>query len=163
MRGTTSQVFDIQRVRTIQSSNGALVVVLGSGLVARFPPDHPDRDRMLREAEDSMQPGRSVAVLVGGAGHLLELSHAQDTRVNSFREDGEDPGRLAVWCWEFSPVCYLTRDHPEFDRIRRALAEAAGSGRRVWLVNRMHLVEGDTEIWWKILDVCPAEALAAGR
>jgi hypothetical protein len=36
--------------------------------------------------------------------------------------------------------------HPEFDRIRATLAEAAASGSRIWLANRMHLVEGVSEI-----------------
>lgn len=153
MLGTSAQVFDIQNVRTIQSSNGALVVTFGSGLVARLVPDHPDRDRILREAEHSLQQCWPVGVLVNGEGHLLELSHTHDTCVNVLREDEEDKGRLAVWFWEYSPVCYLTRDHPEFDRIRATLEQAAASGTRVWLANRMHLVVGETEVWWKILDV----------
>jgi hypothetical protein len=162
MPGTTPQVFDIQTVRTIQTSNGALVVAFGSGLVARFPPDHPDRDRMLREAEDSLRQGRPVGVMVNGDGRILELSHAHETCVDSIREDEEDKSRLAVWFWEYSPVCYLTREHPEFDRIRATLEQAAASGSRVWLANRMHLVEGTTEIWWKILDVRPTKPLPSG-
>jgi hypothetical protein len=155
MIGTRIQVFDIQKIRTIQSCNGAVVLTFGSGLVARFPPDHPDLDKMLREAEDNLQQGRPVGVLVNAMGQILELSHAHDTCVDSVRDDEEDEGRLPVWCWEFSPVCYLTRDHPEFDRIRATLEQAAASGSRVWLANRMHPVEGETEIWWKILDVRP--------
>jgi hypothetical protein len=162
MLGTTTQVFEIQTVRSIEPSNGAPVVVFGSGLVARLPPDHPDRDRMLREAADSLRQRRPVGVLVNGEGRLLELSHAHDTSVRSLREDEEDSSRLAVWFWEFSPVCYLTRDHPEFDRIRPTLEQAAASGSRVWLANRMQLVEGETEIWWKILDVRPVESIPPG-
>src|SRR5262249_42493884 len=94
-----------------------------------------------------------------GEGRILELSHAHETCVNSIREVGEDPSRLAVWFWEYSPICYLTRAHPDFDRIRATLEQAATSGNRVWLPNRMHLVEDETEIWWKILDVRPVEPL----
>src|SRR5262245_3663752 len=162
MLGTTPQVFDIQTVRAIQPVNGALVVTFGSGLVARLPPDHPDRDRMLREAEYSLQQRSPVGVVVNGDEHLLELSHAHETGVRSVREDEEDRSRLAVWLWDYSPICYLTRDHPEFDRIRTTLAQAAASGGRVWLANRMHLVEGQTEIWWQILDVRPSDALPPG-
>jgi hypothetical protein len=159
MLGTTAPVFDIQTVRTSQPSNGAVVVAFGSGLAARVPPDHPDRDLMLRDAEDSFQRRRPVGILVDGDGRLLELSPAHDTGVYSVREDEEDRSRLAVWFWGYSPVCYLTRDHPEFERIRATLEQAAASGGRVWLANRMRMVEGDTEIWWKILDVRPIEAV----
>jgi hypothetical protein len=163
MIGTTPQVFDIQTVRTLRPANGALALTFQSGLVAWLRPDHPDRDALLRDGEDSIRQGLPVGVMVDGEGRLLELSPTFATGVRSVREDEEDPSRLAVWCWEFSPVCYLTRNHPEFERIRATLAEAAGSGRQVWLANRMHLVEGETEIWWKILDVRPMEALPEGR
>jgi hypothetical protein len=159
MLGTTSQVFDNQTVSTIQPSNGAFAVAFGSGLVARFPPDHPDRDRMLLEAESSLRECRPVGVMVNGDGRLLELSHAHETSVRSVREDEEDSSRLAVWFWEYSPVCYLTREHPGFDRIRALLEQAAASGGRVWLANRMHLTQGETEVWWIILDVRPTQPL----
>lgn len=148
----TSRVFDIQTGSAIQPSNGATLIVFGNGLAARVPPHHADRDRMLREAEDSRQRGRPVGLIVDGEGCILELSHAHDTGVSSVREDDEDKSRLAVWLWAYSPVCYLTRDHPDFDRIRGTLEQAAASGSRVWLANRMHLVEGEAEVWWKILD-----------
>jgi hypothetical protein len=162
MLGTTAQVFGIQAVRAIHPSNGALLVTFGSGLLGRLLPDHPDRDWILREAEASLQERRPVGVLVNGEGHFLELSHAHETCVDCIREDEEDNSRLAVWFWEYSPVCYLTRDHPEFDRIRATLEQAAATGGRVWLANRMHLVEGETEIWWKILDVRPLAAIPPG-
>src|SRR5262249_37649690 len=105
---------------------------------------------------------RPVGLIVDGEGQILELSHVYDTSVDSIREDEEDRSRLVVWCWDYSPVCYLTRDHPDFDRIRATLDHAAASGRRVWLANRMRLVESETEIWWKILDVRPIESLTPG-
>jgi hypothetical protein len=162
MLGTTPSVFDIQTIRTIAPSNGAIVVAFGNGLVARVPPDHPDRDSMLRDAEDSLKRRRPVGVLVDGDGWLLELSPAHDIGVRSVREDEEHTSRLAVWFWAYSPVCYLTRDHPEFERIRATLEQAAATGGRVWLANRMRIVEGETEIWWKILDVRPIEAVPPG-
>jgi hypothetical protein len=162
MIGTVPQVFDIQPVATVQAANGAMMVTFPSGLVARIPPDHPDRDRMLREAECSQQQRRPVGLLVDGEGRLLELQAAHDTGVRSLRDDEADPGRLAVWCWAYSPVCYLTRDHPEFDRIRATLAAAAVSGGRVSLANHMHMVEGEREVWWKILDVRPLDEAATG-
>jgi hypothetical protein len=117
---------------------------------------------MLREAERGLQQRRPVGVMVDGDGRLLELSPTHDTGVCSVREDEEDRSRLAVWFWGYSPVCYLTREHPEFDRIRATLEQAAASGSRVWLANRMHLVEGETETWWKILDVRPIKPPPSG-
>jgi hypothetical protein len=99
MRGTTSQVFAIQTVRTIQPSNGAVVVAFGSGLVGRFPLDHPDWESMLREAQSSLAEGKPVGVQVDGDGLLLELSHAHEPGVYSIREDEEDNCRLAIWFW----------------------------------------------------------------
>ncbi|HEV3255699.1 MAG TPA: hypothetical protein VG013_02345 [Gemmataceae bacterium] len=161
MLETTTQVFDIQTIGTIQPYNGALVVAFGSGLVARLPPDHPDRDRMLREAVNSLQQRRALGLMVNGDGQILELSYAHDTTVRSIKEDEEDKSRLAGWFWEYSPVCYLTREHAEFDRIRATLEEAVASGSRVWLANRMHLVDSETEIWWKILDVRAVRSLTS--
>ena len=162
MLETTSLVFDIQTVRALQPSNGAVMATFGSGLLAHFPLDHPDRDQMLREAKDSLRERRPVGLLVDGEGQIVELSHVHDTCVDAVRAEEEDRSRLAVWCWDYSPVCYLTRDHPEFNRIRAALDQAAASGSRVWLANRMHLVESETEIWWKILDVRPIESVPSG-
>jgi hypothetical protein len=160
MLGTTLRVFDIQVVRAIQSSNGALAITLANGLIARLVPDDVDRDRMLRAAEESLRDHRPVGVLLDGE-HVVELSPAHETAIASIRED-EDKNRLAVWFWEYSPVCYLTRDHPEFDRILALLEQAIASGHRVWLANRMHLVESETEIWWQILDARSAGPLALG-
>lgn len=159
MIGTTCQVFDIEAVRTVDATNGTPVVTFESGLVARVPQDHPDRDKIIREAQRSLQDCRPVGVMLNGDGRVVDLNAAHQTTVRSVLEDEDNPGRLAIWCWEFSPVCYLSRDHPEFDRIKAALQQAAASRTRVWLANRTHLVHDETEIWWKILDVRPVSAL----
>src|SRR4051794_14763227 len=145
MLGITPQGFDIQTVSTVQPSNGARVVGFDGGLVARLPPDHADRDRILFDAQDSLRRRRPVGVVLDSSGGILELTHAHETGVDSVQEDDEDKTRLAVWCWEFSPVCYLTRDHPESNRIRETLEQAA-SGGRVWLANHARRVESETEV-----------------
>ena len=89
-------------------------------------------------------------------GTVVDLSWACDSSVNQIRDDPEDNSRLEVWFWAFSPVCYLTRDHPEFERIRSTLTEAATAGSRVWLANRFHMIEGTTETWHKLMDVRPS-------
>jgi hypothetical protein len=97
MLGPTSQVFDIQTVRAIEPSNGAIVLTFGNGLVARIPPAYPDRDSMLREAENSRTEHWPVGVLVNREGSILELSHAHETGVNCVREAEEEEGRLPIW------------------------------------------------------------------
>jgi hypothetical protein len=138
-------------------------VTFGSGVVTRFPPGHPDRDRILREVQFNFQEGRPVGVLVTGNGHILELTHAHETCVDSVREVEKDNTPLAIWFWEYSLSCYLPRDRPEFHRIRATLEQTAATGERVWLVNRLRMVESDTEIWWKILDVRLLAAPPEGR
>jgi hypothetical protein len=159
MLGTTSLVFDIQPVRSIKACNGALTVALGNGLVGRLAPDHPDRDNIQREGEHSLRERLPVGVLINGDGVILELTHAHETSVRSVRLAEEDTSRLEVWFWDYSPVCYLSRLHPEFDRILATLEQAAATGERVWLANSMHQVETETEFWWKILDVRPLTGL----
>jgi hypothetical protein len=139
----TTQVFDIQNVRAVQCPNGSVAITFQSGLVAWLPSDHPEHDRILHEVECSSQWGRPVGVLVNGDGRLLELSHTHDTSVHSVQQDEEGKSRLAVSLWGCSPVCYLTLDHPEFDRIRATLEQAIATGTRVWLANHMHVVEGE--------------------
>jgi hypothetical protein len=162
MNRTSYQTFDIQTVQAIQPTKGALGVVFANGLAATIVGDDPQRDRLLREAERSKQQQRPVGVLVDADGRLRELSPTHEVSVRSIREEPDEPTRLAIWFWSYSPVCYLTRDHPEFDRIRAILEHAAATGGRVWLANRLDLVDSATERWWQILDVRPADAAAAG-
>jgi hypothetical protein len=60
-------------------------------------------------------------------------------------------------------MCYLAKDHPEFDRLHASLAAAAGTPAQLWVANYSQMVkdeptsdEGEFEIWWKIMDVRPA-------
>jgi hypothetical protein len=97
-----------------------------------------------------------VGVLADGEGRLIELSHAHQAPVRSVAEDPEDHSRLVVWFWGYSPVCLPTPDHPAIGRIRTTLERAVASGQQVWVANWRHMIEGETEIWWKILDVRPS-------
>jgi hypothetical protein len=162
MIGTTTRVFDIQTVRSIQPSNGAVVITFTSGLVGSVPQNHPDRGKVLYEAEFALQQRWPVGVMMDRAGHILDLNNAHESLVDRIRQDEENQSRLMVCFWGYSPVCYLTFDHPEFDRIRATLEHAIAKGTRVWLANHMHMVEGETEIWWKLMDVRPLEPVPPG-
>ena len=72
------------------------------------------------------------------------------------RPEEVDPSRLLVECWAYSPICYLTKAHPEFERIKHTLERAASMAEPVLSANHMHLVEGEAESWYTIKDVRPA-------
>jgi hypothetical protein len=55
--------------------------------------------------------------------------------------------------WAYSPICYLKRSHPEFERIKHTLEQAITKDEQVILANHMHPVEGETETWYSIMDV----------
>jgi hypothetical protein len=69
------------------------------------------------------------------------------------RPDEEDPSRLLVEFWAYSPICYLTKDHPDFERLKQTLECAAATDEPVSFANHRHMVEGETETWWKLMDV----------
>jgi hypothetical protein len=100
-------------------------------------------------------------VQLDASGRVIDLNEAHDVTVRYIRENESAPDRLKVALWGFSPMCYLAKDHPEFERIRSALAAAAGTPARLWVANHSQMVkdepadDGDFEVWWKIMDVRP--------
>ena len=63
--------------------------------------------------------------------------------VRPFRND---PNRFEVGFWAFSPVCGLTRDQPDFERIHPTLTAAVESAQMVWVVTHSQdVVEGEPD------------------
>ena len=147
--------FEILRVTQLQAGEGAVKLVFEGGLTAAFPADHPDRDHFVREVEYSIRHGQPVGIGLDRAGNIVDLHHTTDVLVELVREDKEDPDRLAVGFWGFCAVCYLVRDHPDFERIRDTLKEAATTRRRLWFANYSWPEQSGTEIWNRIMDVRP--------
>jgi hypothetical protein len=94
------------------------------------------------------------------SGRVLDLAAAHDTAVRSVREFPHDPSRFLVGFWAYSPVCGLTRDQPEFERIYATLTEAAQTGQMVWVVTHsQEVLEGEPDedglmpTYPKIMDV----------
>jgi hypothetical protein len=145
--------FDIQRVREVRPCDGGMQVTFVSGLSGCLRKGHPDYERALHQARNSLQHGSSVGLMVNEAKEFVELSDTYQSTVRHVRDDEDDPGRLMIEFWAYSPICYLTRDHPEFERIKHTLASAAANDQQVLFANHRHMVEGDTETWWKIMDV----------
>src|SRR5262245_16470403 len=44
---------------------------------------------------------------------LVDLHSWHQSAVRHVRPDEDDPRRLMVQFWAYSPICYLTKDHPE--------------------------------------------------
>jgi hypothetical protein len=150
------QTYDIQRVREVLPCAGGMQVVFPTGLSACFRKEHPDYERLLHHARSSLQDGGAVAFLVNEGGDLVELNYTHQSAVRRVRTDEEDRNRLMIEFWAYSPICYLTRDHPEYDRIKDTLERAAATETPVIFANNMHMVVGETETWWKLMDVRPA-------
>jgi hypothetical protein len=158
----SSQAF-IEVVTDLQAEDTGTRLLLRNGLRVYLPAEHPDRELILREARRSLQRQEPVGVLVDAAGRVVDLNYTYPVTVHAVQEDDEDPTRWMVLFWGFSPVCYLTKDHPDRERIRATLEEAARLGQPVWLANRLWPAQGETEIWQQILDVRPRHSLPASR
>jgi hypothetical protein len=128
---------------------------LQNGLIALVAADRPDYELILRNAESSQRLEQPVGIILDLAGHLLDFNYTYQSLVRYAQDDEDDPNRVAVGFWGYGPLCYLTRDHPEFERIKRTLDEAVAAGSMVWFANESQMVESETEIWWKLMDVRP--------
>jgi hypothetical protein len=150
-------VHDIQTVTGLQPcDSGAVRIDFRGGLSATLSPEHPDRDVILLQIDRSFRQGDLVGVMVDAAGRLVDLRYANRVTVRYVKDDEEDENRVMVAFWGFSSIGYLTRDHPDFERVRTTLAEAAANGSPVWFANRTWPVEGENEIWNRIMDARPA-------
>jgi hypothetical protein len=161
--GTNSMIFDIQVVADIQRVDKGAKLLFHNGLAATLPAQQPDYDLILPRVESSRRERQPVGIVYDADGRLVTLNHAYPSTVRCARDDDEDSNRVMVEFWGFSAICYLTRDHPEFERIRTTLAEAAATGATVWLANWPWPVEGETEIWNKLMDVRPELAPVQAR
>jgi hypothetical protein len=159
MLATAVQVYDIQIVTDVQPRDGEVELTFHSGLKARFSTDHPYRNLFLLQADGSWRHAMPVGVIVDPNGRVVDLSYAHGVSVAHIKDDEEDSTRVYVGFWGYCAVCYLTRDHPEFERIQATLKAAAASKSRVWFANETDLIEGETEIWSRIMDVRPIEPL----
>jgi hypothetical protein len=160
---TTSLVYDIRFVASVQPGDAGVQLTFRDGSVAHLDEAHPNFDTLLVLLKSESCRCWPVGVLLDASGRVIDLNEAHDVTVRYIREEEDTADRMKVALWGFNPMCYLSRDHPEFDRIRSTLAAAAGTSTRLWLANHSQMVndeprtgDGEFEIWWKILDVRPA-------
>jgi hypothetical protein len=160
MLETACQVHDIQPVVNMLPCDGAWKLTFPNGWEVTLSADHPDYELLVGKAQRSMHRRKPVGVAVDANGRLIDLNHTYQVSVSWVRDDAEDSNRVMVAFWGFSAICYLTRDHPEFERIRATLTDALASGGQVVFANYSWPIEGETEIWNKLLDVRPVSGPA---
>jgi hypothetical protein len=159
---TTSVLFDIRPIVRVQRQAGRVQLTFRDGSVAHLEEAHPHFGTLMVFVDSESEQGRPVGVMLDASGRVIDLNEAHDVTVRYIRENQDTPDRLKVALWGFSPMCYLARDHPEYDRICSTLGAAAGTPTRLWVTNHSQMVqdepttEGEFEIWWKIMDVRPA-------
>jgi hypothetical protein len=132
-------------------------------LEATLPTTHPDFDLLRSAVEWSVDTGRPVGFVLEGGDRIVALNHSYDSSIRSVGDDPEDGSRIIIGFWAYCSICYLTRDHPDFERILGILREAATAGRPVVFVIETWPIEGETEIWAKIMDVRPLPVPAPAK
>jgi hypothetical protein len=162
MLQTACQIYDIQVVTHALPCNGDLKVTFQSGLVATLPANHPDQEIIRDLIQDSLLVKTPLGILIDTSGQITELNYTYESTVRYVGDDTR-PDRLLLGFWAYSAVCYLMRDHPEFERIQATLTEAARSGSRVVFANYMWPAKDGTNRWLKILDVRPLPPLPPDR
>lgn len=130
---TTVPAYGIRLIDEISRTDGGARVTFRDGSLACLESDQANFEHLLWLAEWS-RPSRPVGVLTDATGHIIDLNSAHDTGVAWIREFAMDRSRFRVAFWAYSPICGLTREHPEFDRIHATLTAAAGTQQQLWVV-----------------------------
>jgi hypothetical protein len=110
----------------VSRADGGARVVFRDGSHAQLESSHANFEHLLWLAEWS-RAGRPVGLVTDSAGRIFDLNPAHDTGVAWVRALSTDFSRFRVAFWAYSPVCGLTREHPEFERIYATLIAAAAT------------------------------------
>jgi hypothetical protein len=160
---TTNVVFKTQPIQDVRQTTEAVYITLRDGSVARLDLHHPHFDVLMIYVESDLRRSRPVGIAMDSSGRVLDLGGAHDTPVRSVREFPNDRNRFQVGFWAYSPVCGLTRDQPDFERIHATLTKAVQAGQMVWVVpHSQEVVEGEPDedglipAYPRIMDVRPA-------
>jgi hypothetical protein len=158
----TAVVHDIRPVAEVAPVEGGLRITFRDGTTAFLDGSHSNFELLRIHAVSNQGGAVPVGVVLDADGGIVDLNTAHDASVQFVQEVPEDNNRLKVAFWGYSPVCYLSREHPEFDRLYSTLTAAAGTRTMLWVANYSEMVEdqpktpdGEYEIWWKIMDVRP--------
>jgi hypothetical protein len=132
---TTVPAYSIQLIDAVSRADGGVQVAFRDGSRAWLDSGQANFEHLLWLAEWS-RPSRPVGVVMDAAGRILDLNAAHETGVAWVREFPTDRNRFRVAFWAFSPLCGLTREHPEFERIFATLTAAAGTQQPLWVVTQ---------------------------
>jgi hypothetical protein len=160
---TTAPTYGVQPVADVSRTETGARITFRDGSAACLDASHPNFSHLLQLVEWAAAHGRAVGTVVGTGGQIVDLNAAHDTGVYWLREFPTDPDRFRVAFWAYSPVCALTREHPEFDRIHGLLTGAAGTQQQVRVVTHSDETvddepdeDGTITALPKIMDVRPA-------
>jgi hypothetical protein len=163
MTVATGVTYGIHLVADVVPANGGLRILFRDGASAFLEATHPHFAVCRINAESRRGRPLPVGVVLDTEGRVVDLNAAHDTPVRHVRECARDRNRLEVAFWAYNPICGLTRDHPEFERIQATLTEAAGTPRLLWVATHSgEAVEGEPDesglvpAYPKIMDVRPA-------
>jgi hypothetical protein len=163
MLTTTALAYSIRRIDAINRADGDVRVAFHDGSVACLEARHANFEHLLWLAEWS-RPSRPVGVVTDSAGRILDLNAVHDTGVAWVRAFPSDDSRFRVAFWAYSPICGLTREHPEFERIHATLLSAARMQEQLWVATHSEDTmddepdeEGSRAALPKIMDVRPMD------
>jgi hypothetical protein len=166
---TTASTNSIRLIDAVSRADGGVKVAFRDGSVAWLDPNQTNFQHLLWLAEWS-RPSRPIGVVTDAAGRILDLNAAHETGVAWVREYPTDRDRFRVAFWAYSPVCGLTREQPDFDRIFATLTAAAGTQQPLWVVTHSEETvedepdaEGLIAALPKIMDVRPTSSLPSAN
>jgi hypothetical protein len=165
---TTAPAFGIRLIDTVSQDNEGVRISFRDGPQARLERGHANFEHLLWLAQWSLSP-RPVGFITDAAGRIIDLNPAHDTTVAWVRGFAMDPSRFRVAFWAYSPICALTQEHPEFDRILANLAAAAGTPQQLWVATYSEETveeqdeEGLIAALPKIMDVRPLSSLPSSN
>jgi hypothetical protein len=161
MLTTTAPAYSIRLIDEVTRADGGACVTFRDGTLARLESSQANFEHLHWLAEWS-RPNRPVGVVTDATGRIIDLNAAHQTGVAWVRDVPANHGRLRVALWAYSPICALTREHPEFDRIHATLTAAGGTQQQCWVVTHSEETvddepdeEGLIAALPKIMDVRP--------
>jgi hypothetical protein len=149
---TLTRHYDLSRVRAVAPCRGETEITFENGRTACVTANAPDAAQLITAANAACVNGEHVGLLLADTGEVLDLSPARVSTVAFVRQDTERADRLLVGFWAFGTLCYLMKDHPDFERLHQTLQGVAGTETPVLFAIHSHPVEDEVESWWRLLD-----------
>jgi hypothetical protein len=162
MLTTTSVVLKTLPIQDVRRTADAVWITLRDGTFARLDFNHPHFDLLMVCVESDLRRCRPVGIAMDSSGRVIDIGAAHDTPVRSIQAFPDDRTLFQVSFWAYSPVCGLSRDQPEFERIYATLTQAVNSSQMLWVVTHsQEVLEGEVDedglvpAYPKIMDVRP--------